>query len=90
MRRAARSCLLLGLALGLGCATPIGVRRMDVREVYRLNTESVLTSVNPSVASRQVLLRLGLFDRFRGDPHGVLLDLHAITVAAMSPDPRMP
>lgn len=59
---------------------------MDAREVYRLNSESVLTSERPGVASRQVLLRLGLFERFEDDPEGVLRELHARTLAEMNAD----
>jgi len=83
-RRGALPCALL--ALVLGCATPVGVRRVDIREVYRTNTESVLTTERPSVASRQVLLRLGIFERFRSDPAGVLRDLHERTLLEMNPD----
>jgi hypothetical protein len=74
------------LVLCLGCATPISVRRVDPRDIYRTNTESVLTSETPSVTSRQVLLRLGLFQRFERDPLGVLRDLHDRTLAEMIPD----
>ena len=59
---------------------------MDIREVYRTNTASVLTTERPSVASRQVLLRLGIFERFRSDPQGVLRDLHERTLLEMNPD----
>jgi hypothetical protein len=77
---------LLAAALCVACATPIGVRPMDTRQVYRDNSESVLSGPRPSVASRQVLLRLGLFERFAGDPEGVLQDLHARTLTEMNPD----
>ena len=74
------------LILALGCATPIGVNRVEEREVYRTNNESVLSGGTPSVASRQVLLRLGLFDRFEDEPEAVLADLHARTLAEMNPE----
>ena len=81
-----RVCVAQVLVLCLGCATPIGVRRVDPREVYRTNTESVLTSETPSVGSRQVLLRLGLFERFQRNPIGVLVGLHERTLAELVPD----
>ena len=59
---------------------------MDTRDVYRTNTESVLTSERPSVASRQVLLRLGLFEGFQRDPEGVLRELHDRTLVEMNAD----
>jgi hypothetical protein len=85
-RRGARLCAVFIVAVCLACATPIGVRRVDPRNAYRANTESVLTSETPSVGSRQVLLRLGLFDRFPRDPVGVLRALHERTLAEMIPD----
>jgi triacylglycerol esterase/lipase EstA (alpha/beta hydrolase family) len=83
--RLTRAALVLATGLGLGCATPIGVERSDERHVYRTNNESVLSEGTPSVASRQVLLRLGLFDRFDDEPEAVLEDLHARALAEMSP-----
>jgi hypothetical protein len=59
---------------------------MDERAVYRINTESVLTSERPSVASRQVLLRLGIFERFQREPERVLTELHERMLAEMSAD----
>ena len=85
-RRVARNCLFSFLVFCLGCATPISVHRLDMRAVYRINTESVLTSERPSVASRQVLLRLGIFERFQREPEQVLIELHARTLAEMSAD----
>jgi hypothetical protein len=79
-------CAVHLVVLCLGCATPIGVRRVDPRDAYRTNTESVLTSETPSVGSRQVLLRLGLFERFQRDPVGVLRTLHERTLAEMIPE----
>src|SRR4030095_13143944 len=44
----------------LGCASPIGIRRVSLSEVDRVLGENALTGERPSVLSRQVLVRLGL------------------------------
>jgi hypothetical protein len=77
--------LLLGATLlaTVACATPVGVRRVDEKSVHRTLTASVLSTGEPSVPSRQVLLRLGLFDRFKDDPEGALAELHARTMKEM-------
>lgn len=85
-RVAARAAVALALCAGLGCATPVGVRRVDEREVYRQLEASALSTGNPSVASQQVLLRQGLFERFSTDPEAALAELHARTLAEMNPD----
>lgn len=80
-----RALVVAALAALVGCATPVGVDREDVREVYRTNSESVLSTDGASVASRQVLLRLGLFGRFEDRPEEVLAELHTLTVQEMAP-----
>jgi pimeloyl-ACP methyl ester carboxylesterase len=68
---------LVGLALIVsGCATPIGVKPVDIQTAYRLHTESALSAGQPSEPSKTVLRRLGLLDRFDGAPGAVLADLH--------------
>ncbi len=72
--------------LGAGCSTPVGVRRVDERSVHRTHTTNVLSAGEPSVPSRQVLLRLGLFERFRSDPVSTLAELHGRTLEKMNAD----
>lgn len=83
---AVRAALALSLLAAQGCATPIGVRRVDEQQVYRQLGESVLSTGNPSVASQQVLLRQGLAARFEEDPEGALAELHDRTLAEMNED----
>ncbi len=65
------------LALMLpGCSTPVGVRHVDIQTAYRIQTESALSVEQPSEASKMVLRRLGLMDRFDTEPAGVLAELH--------------
>lgn len=70
----------------LGCATPIGVRHVSEREAYQQLGSNVLSTGKPSAASRQVLLRQGLFDGFEKDPETALKKLHEFTVADMDTD----
>ena len=68
---------LAGLALvASGCATPVGVKHVDIQTAYRLHTESALSARQPSEPSKTVLRRLGLLDRFDEEPAAVLAELH--------------
>src|SRR5262249_10424424 len=74
---AVRRLAVVGLALlAVGCVTPVGVTPVDVQEAYRLQYENVLAADRPSEASKAVLRRLGLLDRFADDPAGVIAELH--------------
>ncbi|MFA5924846.1 MAG: alpha/beta hydrolase [Methylococcaceae bacterium] len=70
---------LLGLIVLLiqGCATPVGIEPVDIQAGYQLNTENVLSSGKPSEATKKVLRRNGLMDRFDSEPEKVLAELHA-------------
>ena len=69
---------LVALALAASaCATPVGVRPVSVQTGHRLLTESALSAEQPSEASKTVLRRLGLLDRFDEEPKTVLARLHA-------------
>jgi hypothetical protein len=71
----------LGLAaltlVASGCATPVGVKHVDIQTGYRLQTESAISVGQPSEASKTVLRRLGLLDRFDKEPEVVLAKLHS-------------
>ena len=69
--------LLAGLALLVSaCATPVGIKPVDIQTAYRIQTESALSAKQPSEPSKTVLRRLGLMDRFDEDPVAVLGKLH--------------
>jgi triacylglycerol esterase/lipase EstA (alpha/beta hydrolase family) len=69
-------CLLVfTLAVG-GCATPVGVRQLDSKEVQRNLTASILSSDTVSASTRQILNRADLSARFRNQPAEVLAALH--------------
>jgi pimeloyl-ACP methyl ester carboxylesterase len=59
-----------------GCATPISVKHVDIQAAYRLNTANALSTGELSEASRTVLRRHGLLDRFEEEPAVVLAGLH--------------
>ncbi|MGZ8159996.1 MAG: esterase/lipase family protein [Methylobacter sp.] len=61
----------------MGCATPVGINPVDIQTGYQLNTESALSAGQPSEASKMVLRRNGLMDRFEIEPATVLAELHA-------------
>lgn len=68
---------IFAILLIQGCATPIGIDPVDIQTGYQLNTESALSSGRPSEASKMVLRRNGLMDRFEDEPEKVLAELHA-------------
>jgi pimeloyl-ACP methyl ester carboxylesterase len=59
-----------------GCATPVGVKPVDIQAAYAIQTESALSAEQPSEPSKTVLRRLGLMDRFETEPAKVLAELH--------------
>jgi triacylglycerol esterase/lipase EstA (alpha/beta hydrolase family) len=63
--------LLLG-----GCATPVGVRYLDPKQIQQNLTVSILSSDEFSAPTRQILNRSNLSARFRSEPEEVLAELH--------------
>jgi pimeloyl-ACP methyl ester carboxylesterase len=62
------------------CAAPVTVDRVDPRTVHRELTANVLTVGEESGASRIVLDRWDLTERFESDPEGTLAQLHTAVV----------
>lgn len=60
-----------------GCATPVTIEQVDIQTSYGLNTENALSVGMPSEASKTVLRRNGLMDRFETEPEKVIAELHA-------------
>ena len=58
------------------CVAPVTVERVDPRTVHRELTSNVLTVGEESGASRIVLDRWDLTERFESDPEGALAQLH--------------
>jgi len=74
--RAAGAVAVLAL-LAAGCASPIGVRRVEARAVHRELTASALSTNEPSEPSRQLLNRLGLAASYDANPDAALAALRA-------------
>ena len=78
-----------GLTLAVaGCATPIRVARVDPREVERQLDSNVISTHHLSEATRIVLYRANLLERFDTDPEGAIASLHR-TITAGPADPDM-
>src|SRR5262245_13442378 len=70
------TALLLVVIWTAGCATAVGVQRVDTREAHRLLTANALSSGTPSAHSLQVLSRLDLVEQFEDEPEAALAELH--------------
>ncbi len=67
--------LALALTFG-GCATPVGVRYLDPKQIQRNLTASILSSDELSASTRQILNCSNFTKRFRSQPAEVLAALH--------------
>jgi hypothetical protein len=72
-----RLAMLMVVALYISaCATPVGVVRVDPRQVHAELSASVLSTGNPSSFSALVLRRLSLYEQFHDRPDETLQQLH--------------
>jgi pimeloyl-ACP methyl ester carboxylesterase len=60
-----------------GCATPVGVSRLDEQAARRNLNANVLSSGKPSAYSTQILERAALSQRYKSEPEAVLAELNA-------------
>jgi pimeloyl-ACP methyl ester carboxylesterase len=60
-----------------GCATPVGVSRVDEQAAHREMNANVLSADKPSVYSTQILERTALSQRYQKEPQAVLAELHS-------------
>jgi hypothetical protein len=71
----------LGIALIVlfsnGCATPVGVERLDEQAAHRELNANILSTDQPSEYSKMVLERTGLARLFRDDPRRALGELYS-------------
>ena len=65
------------LLFSSGCATPVGVKRLDEQAAHRELNANVLSTGKPSDYSTQILERSALTDRFKSDPQTVLAELNS-------------
>jgi len=81
-RKPGRALGALALAgLLAGCATPVGTRITNPREVQRYLTRSALTDDRPSDFSLNQLRRYDLLGEYEDDPDAALAKLHAAALA---------
>ena len=76
--RNSAACIFLILVLFVisGCATPVGVKQLDPKQVQRNLTTNILSSDELSSYTQQILNRSNLADKYKSDPEGVIADLH--------------
>jgi hypothetical protein len=60
-----------------GCATPVGVTRLDTQAADRQLNANILSSGKPSDYSTQILERTALSERFKSGPQEVLAELNS-------------
>jgi hypothetical protein len=60
-----------------GCATPVGVERLDEQAAHRELNSNILSAGKPSAYSTQLLERTALSERFKDDPEPVLAELNS-------------
>ncbi len=72
-----KAALTLIALFASGCATPIGVTRLDEQAAHRELDANVLSTGNPSDYSTQILERSALTERFKSDPQTVLAELNS-------------
>ncbi len=71
------SFFLLALVFALvGCANPIGVRKVGMRKAYQEINANVLSGKEISDDTKIVLYRFDLLDRFKKDPAATIAMLH--------------
>ena len=75
-RRISLTLILILAGLLAGCATPVGVSRVDSQEAYRIQNESALATGRLSEATQKVLRRHDLLDLFDQQPTEVIARLH--------------
>src|SRR6516225_2723115 len=71
-------CCIIWLLLAAGCATPVGVERVDATTAQHELTANALTADELSPSARNVLRRWVLSERYDDDPAGAIAALHTI------------
>ena len=78
--------VLIAILLLSGCATPVGVNRLDIQTANRKLTENVLSGASLSAPTQQILNRSGLKDRYDKEPAAAIETLRAGMPTASSSD----
>ena len=78
--------LLISILFFIGCATPVGVTKLDPKTVQRTLTANVLSNGKVSPFTCQILSRFGLWDEFQHKPEKVLARIHGGLDGVPEPD----
>jgi pimeloyl-ACP methyl ester carboxylesterase len=78
--------MFLTAVVSAGCATPVGVRRMDSQEAHKSLAVSVFAGEKLSAATVQILNRSGLTEKFSDEPAEVIAVIHRGLPTAREPD----
>ena len=70
------ACLIIISLLLTGCATPVGVKHLDPKQVQRNLTANILSSDEFSASTQQILNRSNLSEKFQSQPVEVIAELH--------------
>jgi triacylglycerol esterase/lipase EstA (alpha/beta hydrolase family) len=70
------TALLIIPTIIAGCATPVGVKKLDPKAVQRTLTANVLTNGTVSPFTAQILNRFGLTKEFQSNPTQVIAKIH--------------
>lgn len=60
-----------------GCASPVGVSRLDEQAAHRELNANILTAGKPSAYATRILERSALSHRYQTEPEAVLAELHS-------------
>src|SRR6202795_2765440 len=77
VRSAGTAILALAVLSVNGCATPVGVKRLNEQAAHRELNANILSTGKPSDYSTQILERSALTERFKSDPPSVLAELNS-------------
>ena len=71
------AALILIVLFAGGCATPVGVTRLDEQAAHRELNANILSTGEPSAYSTQLLERTALSEQFKSEPELVLAELNS-------------
>jgi pimeloyl-ACP methyl ester carboxylesterase len=69
------ACFCLFLLFLSGCATPVGVKHLDPKQVQRNLTTNILSSDELSAPTQQILNRSNLSEKYHSQPEVVIAEL---------------
>jgi len=69
------ACFCLFLLFLSGCATPVGVKHLDPKQVQRNLTTNILSSDELSAPTQQILNRSNLSEKYQSQPEVVIAEL---------------